>query len=121
MATTESIAAELSGVVGDVMAKQVVAVLSNASAAEVAEQLAASGVRHAIVVDAERHVLGVVSQREIFSHFMESLNEQEAVDETETGRAPWEIGSLIRQAASDGCRGRGTGSAACPRDLRACS
>lgn len=90
-------AAELTGVVRDVMAKQVVAVSPNTSAAEAAEQLASSGMRHVVVVNAERQVLGVVSQRDIFVHFMDSLNDQGASESTTEGYAPWEIGSLIQK------------------------
>src|SRR5688500_18924676 len=95
MATLEVVAAELTGTVGEVMSKQVVAVLPNVSSVEAAEQLAATGVRHAIVVDLDRHVLGVVSQRDIFTHFIETLGEQGTGGAVATDCNPWEIGSLI--------------------------
>ena len=94
----EVVAAELTGSVGDVMSKQVVAVLPNVSSVEAAEQLAATGVRHAIVVDLDRHVLGVVSQRDIFTHFIETLGEQGSVGGVSSECNPWEIGSLIHAA-----------------------
>jgi CBS domain-containing protein len=96
MATMEVVAAELTGTVGDVMSKQVVAVLPNVSSVEAAEQLAATGVRHAIVVDLDRHVLGVVSQRDIFTHFIETLGEQSNTVSVTGDCNPWEVGSLIR-------------------------
>jgi CBS domain-containing protein len=96
MASVEGSATELSGIVRDVMAKDVVAVSPNDSAAEAAERLASSGVRHAIVIDAERRVLGVVSQRDIFAHFMDSLNDRPAT-ESASPYAQWEIGSLIQK------------------------
>lgn len=97
MATVETMATELSGTVGDAMTRAMVAVHPKISAAETADQLAASGVRHAIVVSPERQVLGVVSQREIFAHFMDSLNVQGASGLGDDEYAPWEIGSLVRQ------------------------
>ncbi|MCE9605484.1 MAG: CBS domain-containing protein [Planctomycetia bacterium] len=87
--------AELSGVVGDIMCKKCVTVLPNVSAADTAEQIAASGDRHAVVVDSDRRIMGVVSQRDIFTHFMETLQDQRAAQPAATGQAPWEIGSLI--------------------------
>jgi CBS domain-containing protein len=96
MATMEVVAAELTGTVGEVMSKQVVAVLPNVSSVEAAEQLSATGVRHAIVVDFDRHVLGVVSQRDIFTHFIETLGEQGSGASVNSDCNPWEIGSLIR-------------------------
>src|SRR5690349_5303427 len=89
--------AELSGVVGDVMSKRFVAVQPNASSAETAQKLSAAGMRHAVVVDAEQHVLGVVSLRDIFAHFMNTLTEQSTAPAA-NDRAPWEIGSLINKS-----------------------
>ena len=97
MPSVEQVVAELSGTVRDVMSKQVVAVSAKTSAADVADRMAASGVRHAVVVDAERKVAGIVSQREIFSHFMETLHEKNAIPSGKNERAPWEVGSLIRK------------------------
>jgi len=96
--TSKPTAAELSGIVGDIFCKEVVAILPNVSAADAAEQIAASGVQHAVVVDPTRHVLGVVSQRDIFTHFMETLQDRCAAQAAATGQAPWEIGTLIKKA-----------------------
>lgn len=90
--------AELSGVVGDIMSKKFVAVSTKISAADAADRLAAGDAAHAIVVDADRHVLGVVSQRDLFTHFMETLQDRRAATPGATGRAPWEIGSFLREA-----------------------
>jgi len=98
MLKEDNLAAEITGVVGDVMSKQFVSVQPKVSAADAAEQMLMAGVRHAIVINMDRHVLGVVSQRDIFTHFMQSSDEQESTEETATDCAPWEIGSLIRRS-----------------------
>lgn len=90
--------AELSGVVGDIMSKKFVAVSTKISAADAADRLAAGDAAHAIVVDSERHVLGVVTQRDLFTHFMETLQDRRAATPGASGRAPWEIGSFLRDA-----------------------
>jgi len=90
-------AAELSGVAGDIICREVTAILPNVSAADAAEQIAASGGQHAVVVDSARHVLGVISQRDIFTHFMETLQDRAAAQAASTGQAPWEIGTLIKK------------------------
>jgi CBS domain-containing protein len=97
MQTLEKATAEIEGLVRDAMCEQVVAVLPKTSASEAAELLNENNMRHAIVVDAERHVLGVVSQRDILKHFIQSMSDQAAVGEDGEENAPWEVGSLAKR------------------------
>lgn len=90
-------AAELKGLVRDAMSDQIVAVTPKASAAEAAELLSENGLRHAIVVDSDRHVVGVVSQRDVLKHFIQSMAEQGPSETEAQERAPWELGSLIQR------------------------
>ena len=94
---SDKMTAELKGLVRDAMTEQVVAVTPKASAAEAAELLSENGVRHAIVVDSERHVVGVVSQRDVLKHFIQSMCDQEPADAAPQERAPWELGSLVQR------------------------
>jgi CBS domain-containing protein len=97
MQTLEKASAEVEGLVRDAMCEQVVTVLSKTSAMEAAELLAENNMRHAIVVDNDRHVMGVVSQRDILKHFIQSMGDQARAGEGNEENAPWEVGSLIRR------------------------
>lgn len=98
MQALENVAGEIEGLVREAMCEQAVAILPKTSAAEAAELLTENNMRHAIMVDEERHVLGVISQRDILKHFIQSTGEQErAGDGDEEENAPWEVGSLIKR------------------------
>ena len=96
MPDMEKVATELQGVVSDVMSQHVVAVLPKTSVVEVAEIVAENNVRHAIVVDGDRKVLGVVSQRDLLKHFLQSVG-QDSAAEVDTTTAPWEVRTLIQR------------------------
>ncbi|HEX7447366.1 MAG TPA: CBS domain-containing protein [Pirellulales bacterium] len=93
----DKMTAELKGLVRDAMTDQIVAVTAKASAAEAAELLSENGVRHAVIVDSDRHVVGVVSQRDVLKHFIQSMTDQEPTEAEAQEGAPWELGSLIQR------------------------
>lgn len=97
MQALEKIAGEIEGLVRDAMCDQVVAISPKTSAAEAAELLTENNMRHAIMVDDERHVLGVISQRDILKHFIQSMGDQSRAGDGDEENAPWEVGSLIKR------------------------
>ncbi len=97
MPALEKATAEIEGFVRDAMCDQVVTVSPKTSALEAAELLSENNMRHAIVVDGDRHVVGVVSQRDILKHFIQSMGDQARAGEGGEEYAPWEVGSLIRR------------------------
>ena len=97
MQTLEKASGEIEGLVRDAMCDQVVAILPKTSAAEAAELLTENNMRHAIMVDEERHVLGVISQRDILKHFIQSMGDQSKAGDGDEENAPWEVGSLIKR------------------------
>ena len=96
MQSLEKATTDLQGSVADVMIQHVVAVLPKTSVVEVAELVAENNVRHAIVIDGDRKVLGVVSQRDLLKHFMQSAS-QENAPQADTTTAPWEVRTLIER------------------------
>ena len=97
MQALEKASGEIEGLVRDAMCDQVVAILPKTSAAEAAELLTENNMRHAIMVDEERHVLGVISQRDILKHFIQSMGDQSKAGDGDEENAPWEVGSLIKR------------------------
>lgn len=97
MQSLEKAVPEIEGIVRDAMCEQVVTLSPKTSAVEAAEILSENNIRHAIVVDAEHHVVGVVSQRDILKHFVQSMSSQARAGEGNEENAPWEVGSLIRR------------------------
>ena len=97
MQVLEKATGEIEGLVRDAMCDQVVAILPKTSAAEAAELLTENNMRHAIMVDEERHVLGVISQRDILKHFIQSMGDQAKAGDGDEENAPWEVGSLIKR------------------------
>jgi acetoin utilization protein AcuB len=97
MQSLEKAATEIDGIVRDAMCDQPVTVLPKTSATEVAELLSENNMRHAVVVSADQFVVGVVSQRDILKHFIQSMSNQARAGEGDEENAPWEVGSLIRR------------------------
>lgn len=97
MTVVEQTGQELSGVVGDVMTKLFVAIPPKTSAADAAELLSEHNALHAIVIDGQRKVLGVVSRRDVLAYFVRASNDKEQAGAEDAQYAPWEIGSMIRR------------------------
>lgn len=77
MQAVEVAADHLVGTVRDVMTQDVQTVDPSTPVAEVANQMADHNVRRIVVVDAQRKVLGVVSQRDILRHYLAGSQDEQ--------------------------------------------
>ncbi|HTN77024.1 MAG TPA: CBS domain-containing protein [Pirellulaceae bacterium] len=78
MPTLEAVTPHLTGMVRDVMTKEVQTAAPTALVGEVANQMSDSQTRRIIIVDAQQRVLGVVSQRDILRHYMVAAEQQDS-------------------------------------------
>ncbi len=82
MSDLQTLTERVTGIVGDVMTREVQSALENAPVRVVARQMSDQCLRHIVIIDRRRTVVGVISQRDLLKHFLaEPANENPTGDE----------------------------------------